>query len=80
LGFGVGAVHAADPNSIFANIDAVEIGEIIHPSMMIPQLQADYSFSKIMASEQFRLLPNVIEFIKRLMPKLLIKFFKSIAK
>jgi hypothetical protein len=41
IGFGAGATHTIDENSIYADIPLTEIGEITHPVFFLPQKQAD---------------------------------------
>ena len=43
IGFGVGATHTFSNDNIYANVPLAEIGEIIDPTFMIPEKQADYS-------------------------------------
>lgn len=51
-GFGPDSVHAVDPNSRFANISAMEMDFILHPTFRIPNCDADAYFSRTLASEQ----------------------------
>jgi hypothetical protein len=41
IGFGAGATHTLDEQSVYANIQLTEMDEIIHPTDILPEKQAD---------------------------------------
>lgn len=52
IGFGLGAVHATNATSIFANVKTTEMEEIIHPVFIMPDRNADEFGSKLATNEQ----------------------------
>jgi len=47
IGFGIDSAHTQDENSIFSNIEAKEITDIIHPNFVLADQEADLLISKL---------------------------------
>jgi len=75
IGFGRAAVHATDPNSLFANMETEDIEEMIHPVFILPDKDADEYFSNLIAQEQLlnvglvdRIKVDIKTLVKKCMP------------
>jgi hypothetical protein len=77
IGFRAGATHGTNPNSILANLKTEEMPELLHPKYMIPQLEADYRWSRKAAQDQFTLRIRGAKWIRSLIPKAVKIYLKS---
>lgn len=77
IGFRAGATHSRNPNSILANLQTEEMLELLHPKHMIPQLEADYRWSRKAAQDQFTIRIRLSKWIKSFIPNSVKIYLKS---
>ncbi|NHC48151.1 nucleotide-diphospho-sugar transferase [Cytophagaceae bacterium 50A-KIRBA] len=75
IGFGIGATHATDENSIFSKVPNSSISIIDYPELIVPDFDSDYRFSEYLyKSENKNSLRNIV---KKNIPDWAINFYRK---
>jgi hypothetical protein len=75
IGFGINATHAKDDKSVFSNIEAKKIINIVHPKEIILNKDSDTIFSNYLRKSEFR--NEIIVKLKKIIPHILKDLYKK---